>query len=67
MTNADAWIPRTEAARILNLSLRQVHRLVRAGHIQISRDLVTGKVYYFRVDVENLAEERARTGAGGSA
>lgn len=63
MTNADTtvWVTRNRAAELLGLSLRQVHRLVRAGRIRIHRDEQTGRVGYRYTDVQSLMEERART------
>lgn len=64
MTNTDNtawWITRKEAAELLGLSLRQVHRQVRAGRIHIHRDEQTGRVGYLYKDVQSLMEERART------
>lgn len=67
MTNEDLYVTRNRAAELLGLSLRQVHRLVRAGRIRIHRDEQTGRVGYRHTDVEALMKERARSGADGSA
>lgn len=52
-----AWITRQRAAELTGLSLRQLHRYVRAGKILIHRESGTGRVAYRESDVLALGGE----------
>lgn len=51
-------VSRSEAARMLDLSVKRVDQLRQAGHLWSTRNSLTGKVFLLRSEVEALADLR---------